>query len=298
MAWLHFSRRSAVVALGAVLMLVGGADRAASQVNAFESFRNAMIDYFAALNFVPVLVDRGYSIGDVIESDGVNFMARGSQCFPRLRPPAAGATTLPAVVKTDSAGLSFGLKLKQIFDSSAGADLLKNIQLKFDDVTVVSVTRFDLKETLDRGACGDIAALVDATVLPIDRNWKPRFVVSEVLSGKREATLTFADKANIKAKADKITQQIGNAEVAMQVGTDGAVTLRSNQRSVIALKPVTVPKVVLVSQLKGLRAPGDAELKWDPLECASAEACKQLFETFVDLLKQSAPTLDHAELER
>ena len=32
MAWLHFSRRSAVVALGAVLMLVGGADRAASQV--------------------------------------------------------------------------------------------------------------------------------------------------------------------------------------------------------------------------------------------------------------------------
>ena len=60
MAWLHFSRRSAVVALGAVLMLVGGADRAASQVNAFESFRNALIDYFAALNFVPVLVGRGY----------------------------------------------------------------------------------------------------------------------------------------------------------------------------------------------------------------------------------------------
>ena len=38
-----------------------------------------------------------------------------------------------------------GLMLRQIFDSSAGADLVSQIQIRFSDVTVVSVARLDLK---------------------------------------------------------------------------------------------------------------------------------------------------------
>jgi hypothetical protein len=100
-----------------------------------------------------------------------------------------------------------------------------------------------LKEKLNRRDCGNIASLVDGTVTSIDRDWKPRFVVSEVLLGKLEATLSFNDKANLQAKADKITQQIGSADVSVKVGIDGPVTLKANQNSVIALKAVTVPKV-------------------------------------------------------
>jgi hypothetical protein len=207
-------------------------------------------------------------------------------------------TSLPAVIHSDSAGVSFGLKLRQIFDSSAGADLLKNIELRFYDATVVSVSRFDLKEALDRTACGDIAALVDGSVVAVDRTWRPRFVVSEVLFGKREATLTFIDKANLKVKADKLAQQVGGAEIAVEAGTDGRVTLKSNQQSVIAVKPVTIPKVVLVTQLNALRGSNDVELQWDPLDCSNADTCKQLFAPFVDLLKASEPTLDRGELEK
>src|SRR5207247_1282106 len=99
-------------------------------------------------------------------------------------------------------------------------------------------------------------------------------------------------------KADKIAQQIGSAEITMQVDTNGTVTLKSNRKSVIAVKPVTVPKVVLVSQLNSLRGTTDIDLKWDPLECANVESCKQLFDAFGDLLKTSTPTLDPAELEK
>jgi hypothetical protein len=297
MTWMYISRGSKAAVLAAALV-AGAGGPAAPQEDALASFRNALIDYFAALNFVPVLVDRGYGVGDVIEADGVNLMARGSQCFPGLTPPAEVATPIPVVVKTNSAAVGFGLKLKQIFDSSAGADLVKNIQLKFDDVTVVAVTRFDLKEKLNRAACSDIASLVDGTVTPIDRNWKPRFVVSELLFGKREATLTFNDKANLQAKAEKITQQIGNAEVSVKVGADGTVTLKTNLKSVIALKPVTVPKVVLASL--EVRGGGDAnvQLQWEPLDCTSSEACKVLFDPFAALLKSRQPQLDPAELEK
>jgi len=291
----------AAVRFGATIfvtaLLACAVSPAASQEDPLTAFRNALIDYFATFNFVPVLIDRGYAIGDVIEADGVNLMARGSQCFPSLTPPAAVKQALPVVVKTNAAAIGFGLKLRQIFDSSAGADLVKNIQIKFDDVSVVSVSRFDLKQKLDRTACGDIVPLVDGSVTQVDPNWKPRFVVSELILGRREATLTFNDKANLQAKADKITQQIGSVDVSVKVGMDGSVTLTTNQVSVIALKPVTVPKVVLATlEVRGGGA--NVQLQWDPLDCANPDVCKTLFDPFAELMKSRQPQLDAADLDK
>ena len=56
---------------------------------------------------------------------GVTVNARASRCFPLMKPPAAVQTTLADVLQTDLADVGFGLKLKQIFSSSAGADLVK-----------------------------------------------------------------------------------------------------------------------------------------------------------------------------
>jgi hypothetical protein len=267
-----------------------------AQPSAVESFRNALIDYFAQLNFVPVLINRGYRVGDVVEADGVNFYARASRCFPRLRPPKPVHTALADVLQTNSAGVGFGLKLKQIFDSSAGADLVKRIQIKFSDVSVVSVARLDLKDALDRKACPEIAPLVDATIAEVDRNRRPAFVVSEVLSGKREATLTLADKANLHAEADRIAQLVTNAGVKIDVTADGLITLKSDVVMPIALKPVTVPKVVLIGQFGNLMGGKEVQLKWDPLDCATRQACAPLFDPFADLLKESKPMLRYEDI--
>jgi hypothetical protein len=282
----------------AALVALGHATPARSQVNALESFRSALIDYFKVLNFVPVLVDRGYKTGDVIEADGVNLMARAAQCFPDLKEPPAVEQSLPSAVQTDSAAVSFGLKLRQLFDSNAGANLVKNIRLSFTEVTIVAVTRLDLMKALDRTACGDISALVDGTAVPVDRTWKPRFVVSEVMSGMREATLTFADNANLQAKLDKIAQEFGNAELTVRAGTDGAVTLKTSKRSVIAVKPVTVPQVKLASFADPTRAGTELDLKWEPLQCDTPQACRQLFDPFADLVKASKPVLEPSEVDK
>ena len=279
-----------------LVTLVEGAGSAPAQPNAFESFRNALIDYFTPQNYVPVLVNRGYTVGDVVEVDGVDFYARAARCFPRLKPPEAVQTALTDVLETDSAGMNFGLWLRQLFDSSVGADLVHQIRIKFSDVTVVSVALLDLKEALDRQACPEIAPLVDATITAVDRNRTPFFVVSEVLSGKRQATLTLLDKANIQAKADRIAKQVANAQVKVEVTAEGLVTLKSDVVMPIAIRPVTIPKVVLVSQFGNIRGGNQVKLKWDPLDCATRQTCASLFDPFAELVKDSKPKLSPKEL--
>ncbi len=281
------------VGLFAILAVIATACAGSSsaQPSALESFRHALVDYFGRLNYVPVLINRGYTVGDVVHSDGVNFYARAARCFPQLKSPPPVQTALTDVLQTNSAGISFGLRLKQIFDSSAGADLVHRIHIKFSNVTVVSVAQLDLKDALDRKACPEIVPLVDATVTAFDRNTRPFFVVSEVISGKRQATLTLSDKANLQVKANQIAQLAVDANVKVEVTAEGLVVLKSDVVMPIALKPVTVPKVVLVGQFGDLRGSEQVELKWDPLDCASRQACAALFDPFADLIKETKPTL-------
>ena len=276
--------------------MVCGTAPSLAEPSAFETFRNALVDYFAKLDYVPVLVNRGYQVGDVVEVDGVNFYARALRCFPRLKPSEPTHTALTDVFETSRAGLNFGLMLRRIFDSSMGADLVSQIHIRFSDVTVVSSALLDLRDALDRQACPEIAPLVDAKITAVDRNQKPFFVVSEVISGKREATLTLTDKANVQAKADRIAQQIANANVKMEVSAEGVIKLNSDVAMPIALRPVTVPKVVLVEQFGVVRGGEQVKLKWDPLDCGTPRACAPLFGPFADLVKEMKPKLDEGEL--
>src|SRR4051794_26302594 len=101
--------------------------------SSFESFRKALIDYFEPESYLPVIVDRGYSIGDVVNIDGVNLYARAARCFPHLQVPDQVKTSLPGTVYAYDIGMSFGLRLRQLFDSQAGADLKRQVEIRFSD---------------------------------------------------------------------------------------------------------------------------------------------------------------------
>ena len=68
-------------------LVAGGMGAASAQQYEFNRFRNTLIDYFKGQNYLPVLVNRGYTVGDVINVDGVNFYARALRCFPKLLAP-------------------------------------------------------------------------------------------------------------------------------------------------------------------------------------------------------------------
>src|SRR5271165_3315269 len=160
-------------ALGTLMILVAlvadGMGAALAQQYEFDRFRNTLIDYFKGQNYFPVLVNRGYTVGDVVNVDGVNFYARALRCFPKLKLPEPVPSTLSDVVETDAAGMNFGLRLRRLFDSNAGSDLVRRIRIKFNSVTTVSAALLDLREALDRRVCSEIVPLIDGTLTAIDR---------------------------------------------------------------------------------------------------------------------------------
>jgi hypothetical protein len=235
--------------------------------------------------------------GDVVNVDGVNFLARAARCFPKLKLPEPVSSTLSDVVETDAAGMNFGLRLRRLFDSNAGSDLVRRIRIKFSDVTTVSSALLDLREALDRRVCSEIVPLIDGSITAVDRNQQPYFIVSEVVYGKRQAELQLKASADLQAKATGIESQIGDANLKMTASADGLVTLISDAVVPIAVRPVTVPKVVMVNSFD-LRGGDGAQLKWEPVDCSGGPACAQQFDAFADLVKAHPPKLSAEELEQ
>jgi hypothetical protein len=266
--------------------------------DSLEAFRKALIDYFEPQGYLPVIADRGYGVGDVVNIDGVNLYARGTRCFPNIKIPALVKTSIPDVVYAYDIGMSFGLRLRQLFDSEAGANLARRVEIQFTDVTALSVALLDLRDALNRSACPDIAPLIDGTLEPLPGQ-KTFFIVSEMLFGKREARLQFATRADLEVKTKQITKQVGDANLKVRASDEGGVLLRSEIAGPIAMKPVTIPRVVKLYSFNDVRGyEEEAKLKWLPVECEGVQGCSQQFRSFADLVRDAAPTLTTEELNR
>jgi hypothetical protein len=282
-----------------LLLSLIAAGRPAHSENSFNAFRLALIDYFEPQGFLPVIIDHGYRIGDVVNIDGVNLYARGARCFPHLRQPAEVKTAIPDVVHAYDIGMNFGLRLLRLFGSSAGADLVRRVEIRFTDVTGTSVPLLDLRDALNRTACPDIAPLVDGTLLSLAPRETTFFVVSELLIGKREARLEFATRGDLELKTKEISRQIGDASLDVHGSNDGFVTLRSPIAVPIAMKPVTIPKIVSVRSFAGMRGQEESkQVKWHPVECRQDRECLDQFSPFADLVRANAPRLSAEELDR
>ncbi|HEX3441760.1 MAG TPA: hypothetical protein VHT93_15555, partial [Pseudolabrys sp.] len=70
----YVNPRATMLAVLAALVTCSPGQSSAQQ-HEFVRFRNALIDYFKRQNYLPVIVNRGYKVGDVINVDGVNFYA-------------------------------------------------------------------------------------------------------------------------------------------------------------------------------------------------------------------------------
>ena len=283
-----------VVAVVVHFSLYGFPVRASAEP--IDDFRNALIDYFKKQNYFPVLVDRGYSIGDVIDVDGVNIYARSARCFPKLKIPKAVPITLPDIFRTKSAGMNFGLRLKRLLSANTDTDLMKQIQIKFSDVTATSVSRLELRDAYDRKACPEIAPLVDGTMSAADEK-KIYFIVSELIKGKREAMVDMNTQGSIQARTQRISSLVADASLKVSAADKGLVVVKSTKVAPIAIKPLTIPKIVSIGSFD-LRSEGNIELKWTYLDCPPEQVCPtKEFNSFADFIKSKKPHLSDEELE-
>ncbi len=286
----------------ASLCAMGAVSSPAQAEELFQRCRGVLVAYFEEQGLLPVLLNRGYQVGDVVNVDGVNLFARGSQCFPNLSVPPPTPAALTTVINTDTAGLSLGLKLRQIFDSSIGADLARRIQISFSDVSIRGVSLLDLRAALDRRSCPDIAPLIDGTMTPSPNpDSQFYFVISEVLTGKYTARLEFGVRANLDAKGAQLAKLAGDANVAVQVGTDGTVTLTNAAPLPIALRPVTVPHIVTLrsfsNTVRGDETKSTA-LRWQALTCRTTETCVKQIGPLAERMKSANIVVQPGELDQ
>jgi len=278
------------VAVAFAVLLTGGAARADS----LDQFRSVLFQYFTRLNYIPVIVDRGYTVGDVVQADGISFFGRARTCFPTLSEPKPTDTALPDLIQTDGGGLNFGLKLKQIFDSAVAANLTRQIEIRFSDITVISVPLLDLRGSLNREKCPELAPLVDQVRSKIEPGKPPFFIVSEVLRGKRSAVLRFKPGANIEFDTNRISGLIGDARINVTASRDGTVYLKSDMIASIAIRPVTVPKLV---ELKAFDLRGDSlVIDWQEVGCRNDRTCNKSFSDFAQMIAARHPTLSSDDL--
>ncbi len=271
----------------------------AAQQSGEERFRAALIEYFKPYQFFPVIVNLGYGLGDVIDIDGVTLLYRGSSCFPTLRAPTPRPQPLPDFVEVRDVGMSFGLRLRRLFDSSADIGLDRAIRIRFDDATVVVSTLADLRKTYSKAACPVIAPLLDGMPTPPPPGQHPYFIVGAVMYGKHEASLHSAGNGSVQASLHKVVSAVADASLKVNAQGGDSISLSSVVQVPIAIRPVTVPGLVKVGDFevrgKGGVNPGD-RWQWQANECPSSDtSCTQRFAEFAQMMARTPVVLSNAK---
>jgi hypothetical protein len=130
-----------------------------------EQLKQEYVDAFSPLGMIAVLIPIGQEPGDVLDRLGEEFVHRRDECFPNLRAHES-PSSVPYVEIGASAALRFGLGLRGIGDAELSAFRDNLATLRFDSVTAQTVAQSELRQTVNRQTCPEIAQLVDRSPRP------------------------------------------------------------------------------------------------------------------------------------
>jgi hypothetical protein len=117
------------------------------------------LDAFKPHGMVPILIPLGQEAGDVVDRLGEEFICRRADCFDNLTPREA-PSSLPNLDLGTSAAAYFGLGISQVGEAELSAMGGNRVILRFDQVTVETVSQVALRQTLRPDACPDVARLL------------------------------------------------------------------------------------------------------------------------------------------
>jgi hypothetical protein len=146
------------------VFLVGVSPRAALAAQSWTSAQGQLIreyvDVFRPHGMIAVLISIGQAPGDVVDRFGEEFVHRRSECFADLTAQES-PSSLPNFDLGAAAALRLGLGLQQIGDAEVQALGENRVILRFDRVTVQTVSQGELRQTINRKACPEIGRLID-----------------------------------------------------------------------------------------------------------------------------------------
>lgn len=155
----HGAGRAAACVAAALLAMLGPA-RAQSGSAIQAQLIQEYVDAFKPHDIVPVLIPIGQEAGDVLDKLGEEFVHRRAECFTSLV-AREEPSRLPNLDLGAAAALRLGLGLSQLGEADLHALGSNRVVVRFDNVTVQTVSQGALRQAVNAQACPEIARLIN-----------------------------------------------------------------------------------------------------------------------------------------
>lgn len=146
-----------LVALPLVLLAAPASPQSAATQ---EQLMREYVEAFRAHELVPVLIPMGHEVGDVLDRLGMEFIRRRDECFAGLA-PREQPSRLPNIELGALAAIRLGLGLDRLGEADLRAVGSSRFILRFENVTLETVSQGQLQQAVRAEACPDVARLVN-----------------------------------------------------------------------------------------------------------------------------------------
>jgi hypothetical protein len=225
----------------AVLTLPGPAQAqtdAAPQAALIQEYVGA----FKPHDIVPLLIPMGQEVGDVVDKLGEEFIHRRTECFGKLS-PHEGPSRLPNLDLGAEAAVRLGLGLSQIVEADLHALGSNRVIVRFEHVTVQTVSQGALKQAVNAQACPEVARLINKDPEGLKET---TFLVGTVFRATSVVRIDRQRQAGAEAGTSWLTafaRRFGlklRAEAEGNVESAGTVELSNTEPLPVAFRPALI----------------------------------------------------------
>ena len=238
--WRYLQRQITSFILASAFPLA--APSAQPRVSAQDQLIHEYLDVFTPHGMVAVLDPIGQEPGDVIDKLGEEFVHRRTECFSDLA-PRESPSSLPSFDLGTEAAIRLGLSVPQIGDAELQALRESHVILRFDHVTVQSVSQGELRQAVNRGACPEIGRLIDKDPEALSAS---SILLGEVFFASRIVRLNRASGggsglslSGLRALASHLGLRL-RAEAGGDLETAKVVELSTTQPLPVAFRPAFI----------------------------------------------------------
>ena len=240
-----------------IFMGLNGLEATADPLN---DYKHALVDYYGAEGFHPLLLPRGLRIGDVIDIKTKKVVWGQERCFPELqtRPPST-ESNLPAVHLLENRAATFWVSLKYLLNFGIREEDNRQILLNLEHVSVESVGLDALLDALDE-QCSDLLPIFNGNRMPTIMNRRVN-VIAGILKGRANTVFSYTGGVQVEAMLEKLAKLLGNAakglkelapDLVVDFGLADRVNIisRADKVQTVAYEPAVIFRPVLGGEIE------------------------------------------------
>ena len=165
------------------------------------AYKHALVEYYGAVHYHPLLQPEEYSIGDVIDIRSQIVVWRQERCFPNLQSgPRSGNVPLSSFTVLQDDEASFWLWLKYALVGETGVGGRRQVLLHLEDMSTQAVSIGELRDALD-DQCIDLLPILEENRMPkiLGRTVN---IIAGILRARQNTVLSYSGGLYAEARAE------------------------------------------------------------------------------------------------